>query len=147
MRRSLVVLFLLSVCLIGSLYWFYGRAGTELAAKKTVNVEEDDFVLHIHVENDDSGFQVYRSLQYLGQGKVEITHRTPLISVSFKQKNHDYTGSNVTEVLDNGRSYYPQGPVSFESPEQGTYKLYCETRFTVNGEKVRINLEETLAFQ
>lgn len=146
MRKGVFVLSVLLVCFLISFYWFYEQAGAELSVNQSKEIEKDNFILHIRVEKMDEGFQVFRSIQYVGEEQVEITHQTPLISVSLKHKNHDYTGSNVLRTLTSGSSYHPQGSKTFESPGRGEYTLFCESRFNVEGEEIKINYQENLTF-
>lgn len=127
-------------------YFFFGQAETELANGETNAIQQEDFILHIRVENVDEGFQVFRALQYVGEGSVEIEHHTPLISVSFKNKNHDYTGSTVTKSLNTGISYHPQSAKRFKRPSEGTYTLFCEASFTVNDQHITIDHQQELVF-
>ncbi|SDQ65689.1 hypothetical protein SAMN05216232_2960 [Virgibacillus subterraneus] len=146
MKKGVFVLSILSVFLLISFYWFYEQAGAELTVNQSKEIQQDEFILHIRVEKMSEGFQVFRSIQYIGEEQVEITHQTPLISVSLKHKNHDYTGSNVTRVLTSGSSYHPQGSKTFEAPGRGEYTLFCESRFNVDGEEIKINYQENLMF-
>ncbi|WP_164669221.1 hypothetical protein [Virgibacillus doumboii] len=147
MKKGILVgIIVLFICVSWS-FWFYGRAGAELTTNKSGQIHKEDFTLNIRVEKIDDGFRVLRSIQYNGEGEIEIEHQTPLISVSFKHKNHDYTGSTVTKVLKAGNSYHPQDPVTFESPSGGEYTLYSESRFNVKGKEITINHEENLIFE
>lgn len=145
-KLGIITVVIIVVMLVTSAYWFYGREGAELSNSTTKAIEQDDFILHIGVERIDEGFQVLRAIQYVGKGSVEITHQTPLISVSFKQRNHDYTGSTVSRTLNTGTSYHPQNSKTFAAPEEGDYTLFCEANFTVNGEHMTISHQEELTF-
>ncbi|HLR62299.1 MAG TPA: hypothetical protein VK097_07645 [Lentibacillus sp.] len=127
--------------------WFNGKADAELAGNETSQIQEDDFVLHIRAEPADGGFQVFRAIQYVGDESVEIKHQTPLVSVSFKQSNHDYTGKTVSSTLGTGNSYHPQGSKTFETPGKGIYTLFCEARFVADGEQMKITHQKKLTFQ
>ncbi|WP_174613078.1 hypothetical protein [Virgibacillus ihumii] len=135
------------IILAGSYYFYYTYANAELTADNTTaSVSADDFVLHVRVENEEDGFRVYRSLQYVGEGEVNVVHQTPLISVSFRHKNHDYTGSTVSKLLGEDSNYHPQGPKHFESPKMGEYTLYCKAKFSVGGKERKIMHQEELTF-
>lgn len=146
MKKGIVAAIILIIG-ISSSFWFYGRAGAELTTNTTGQIHKNDFTLNIRVEKIDEGFRVLRSIRYSGAENIEIDHQTPLVSVSFKNKNHDYTGSTVTKVLTPGSSYHPQNPKTFEAPSEGEYTLYSESRFQVDGNEVTINNEENLIFE
>ncbi|MFD1361531.1 hypothetical protein [Lentibacillus salinarum] len=149
MKKKTVIMIgaVLAVSLAVTAYWLYGQAEAELANNITREIRQEDFILHIRAERIDEGFQVFRSIQYFGDDTVEITHQTPLVSVSFKQQNHDYTGSTVAHTLKTGSSYYPQNAKTFALPKKGVYTLFCEARFSVKGEQKTITHEEELVFQ
>ncbi|MFD1039045.1 hypothetical protein ACFQ3N_11690 [Virgibacillus byunsanensis] len=134
MRKLILIVLVSVVCIIGGFYWGSNQANATLTDNITTKKQVDDFTLHIRIEKIDDGFQVFRSIQYTGDESVEIEHQTPLVSVSLKNKNHDFTGSNVTKVLGEGNSYYPQNAKVFTSQEEGEYPIYFHARFTVNGE-------------
>ncbi|WP_099157890.1 hypothetical protein [Virgibacillus ndiopensis] len=136
-----------SVCLSGIFYWGFQVENATLAANKTGSKQVDDFILHIRVERIENGIRVYRSIQYVGDESIEITHYTPLVSVSLKNKNHDFTGSPVVKKLEKGNSYHPHGSIVINSPDKGTYKLYCKARFSVDGEEMVIDHVENLIFE
>lgn len=118
-----------------------------LVSSEAGSTEIKDFILHIRVEEAEEQIKIYRSLQYIGSETVEIQHQTPLISVSLRQKNHDFTGSRVNKVLDYGDSYYPQKAKAIEVKKEGEYTLYCLAEFKVNGESKIIEHTEELLFE
>ncbi|GGJ97856.1 hypothetical protein GCM10007063_20270 [Lentibacillus kapialis] len=130
-----------------SYYWLNSVADAELTSNETSQVKKDDFILHMRIESADEGFQVFRAIQYVGDESVEIKHQTPLVSVSFNHPNHDYTGKTVSNTLTTGNSYHPQGVKTFKTPGEGVYTLFCEARFIVNGEPMKISHQEELTFQ
>ncbi|GAA0613761.1 hypothetical protein GCM10009001_33750 [Virgibacillus siamensis] len=147
MKKLVIALGILLIIMAGSYYFYYTYANAELTAENTTaSVHADDFVLHVRVEKEESGFRVFRSIQYVGEGEVRIVHQTPLISVSFRHKNHDYTGSTVSEALGEDSNYHPQDPKHFESPKKGEYTLYCKAKFSVDGEEKKITHSEKLTF-
>lgn len=109
--------------------------------------ESGNFTLHIRVEEVEQGIKVYRSLQYMGKEKIEIEHQTPLISISLGHKNHDFTGSTVTEEMNYGNSYYPQKAKIIKISKKGEYTLYCLAEFRLNGKKIQIEHTEELLFE
>ncbi|RYG73998.1 hypothetical protein EU245_03785 [Lentibacillus lipolyticus] len=148
MKKAMQRFIPICVILFLSLYLFYGHEDAELVNEKTKEIHKGDFIMHIRVEQADEGFRVFRSVQYTGKEMVKVEHQTPLISVSFKYADHDYTGSTVSKTLRQGSSYHPQDPKMFKAPdEEGKHTLYCETIFTAGGEEITIRHEETLVFE
>ncbi len=98
MKRTAKAIIIICVFLLLLLYLYYELEDAELASGKTREIHKGDFVMHIQVERMDEGFRVYRSVQYTGEDPVTVKHQTPLISLSFKRRNHDYTGSTVAKL-------------------------------------------------
>lgn len=145
--KKLVSMFVVFLVIIAGYYFYYTYINAELTVENTTaSVHTDEFVMHIRVENDEKGFRVYRSLQYIGEEEVKVVHQTPLISVSFRHKNHDYTGSTVSKGLEKDSNYHPQNPKHFEPPKKGEYTLYCKAIFSVNGKEKKITHQERLSF-
>ncbi|TRM12226.1 hypothetical protein FH966_11340 [Lentibacillus cibarius] len=147
MRKAGKIILFLCVIAFISLYLFYARGQAELVCDKASQVVKDDFIMHIRVEDLEDGFKVFRSIQYTGDKPVEMKHQTPLVSLSFKNRNHDYTGNHITKTLRKGSIYHPQKPKTFQDPTPGEYNLYCESAFTVDGKEVAIKLKEKLTFE
>ncbi|WP_077325849.1 hypothetical protein [Virgibacillus siamensis] len=147
MKKPVSVLLVLLIIMAGLFFFYLRYSNGDLTTEKaTASIHKDDFVMHIRVENEEKGFRVYRSIQYVGEDEVEVIHQTPLISVSFRHKNHDYTGSTVSNVLESDSNYHPQTPKHFDSPKRGKYTLYCQAKFSVNGEEKKIIHKEKLSF-
>ncbi|SFB35217.1 hypothetical protein SAMN04488072_11823 [Lentibacillus halodurans] len=146
-RANVMIVAVIAVILVISSYWVYGQSGVELATNTTKEVQEGDFTLHIRVERMDEGVRVFRAIQYTGDESVEIKHQTPLVSVSLKHSNHDYTGSTVSRTLHTADSYHPQDAKTFDVPGEGAYTLFCEANFSVDGEQMTISHQEELIFQ
>lgn len=147
MRKWIGMIIGVILIIFVSLYWLNGQAFTELADNKTMAVQEGDFILHIRAEGVEGGFQVFKAIQYVGDESIEIKHQTPLVSVSVNHPNHDYTGSEITNMLNTGNSYHPQKSKTFKIPEDGTYTLFCEARFAADGEQMTITHQAELIFQ
>lgn len=145
MKKLVSTLVVFLVIFAGIIYYTYANADL-MAENTTASVHKEDFVLHVRVENEEKGFRVYRSLQYVGEGEVNVVHQTPLISISFRHKNHDYTGSTVSKVLGEDSNYHPQDPKYIESPKKGEYTLYCKAKFSVDGKERKITHQEKLTF-
>ncbi|WP_188454580.1 hypothetical protein [Virgibacillus oceani] len=145
--KLIPVILILFICLSGIIYWIFQADNATLAVNKTGSKQIDDFILHIKVEKTNNGICVYRSIQYVGDKPIEITHYTPLVSVSLNNKNHDFTGSPVTKKLEKGNSYHPHGSILVKSPGKGTYDLYSRARFSVDGEEIVIDYVENLVFE
>lgn len=130
-----------------SVYWVKETTNAQLVETVKVSKQEDDFTLHIRVENHDEGFQILRSIQYDGDESVKIEHRTPLTAVSINQSGSDFTGSPVTKTLNPGDIYTPQEPLSYKSLGKGEYLLYVHSQFFVDGKQVNITCESEIVFQ
>ncbi len=118
-----------------------------LANSKNVTYHQGDFSIHLRVENIHNGIKVYRALEYNGDRPVMVKHRTPLVSISLDEKNHDFTGSNVSKMLEPGDSYRPQGTKQFRIPGRGQYKIHFLARFQVGEEEVVREESEILQFE
>lgn len=147
MEKRLLVLGIIIISLFALFYVVSKSNSGMLAANKSGMKRSGDFVLHMRVEQMEGGFQVFRSIQYVGVDPVEITHQTPLVSVTLEHDSHDFTGSPVAKQLNPGNSYHPQDPIRFDSPEKGEYKLYAKARFNVNGKRVVLEHAEDLMFE
>lgn len=98
------------------------------------------------VEREKSGIEVHHSLQYIGEGAVEILHQTPLISVSLLDKNHDFTGSLIQKKLNKGNIYYQESKILSPIDVKGECNLYVRAKFLVNNKLVNIDHVEPLMF-
>ncbi|MFD2761990.1 hypothetical protein [Lentibacillus juripiscarius] len=147
MKRTAKAIIIICVFLLLLLYLYYELEDAELASGKTREIHKGDFVMHIQVERMDEGFRVYRSVQYTGEDPVTVKHQTPLISLSFKRRNHDYTGSTVAKTLKKGSTYHPQDPKTFKAPNEGEHMLFCESVFKAGKKEVTIQHEEKLVFE
>ena len=104
-RRALFLIGIaLGISLLLLMFAHEGQSGIKY--EKVFSSRQDDFILHIRVEEMNKGIRILRSLQYVGKDTVEIKHQTPLISVSLQNRNHDYTGSTVKKTLKTGNIYY-----------------------------------------
>lgn len=145
LKRRIIFFFLVLAIFIGGWYFVTGNQGS-LSAAISSSKQVEDFILHVRVEETDNGIRVLQSLQYVGKEEIVIEHQTPLVSVSFLHDNHDYTGSSVSKVLNEG-NIYPQKIVSFPSPEKGECNLYVNARFNVGNERFLIEHVEELLFE
>ncbi|GAA0440493.1 hypothetical protein GCM10008983_16870 [Lentibacillus halophilus] len=147
MKKVGSILVIVSGLLFLSLYLVYGQVDAELVSDKTKEIHKGNFILHIRVEDVENGFQVLRSIQYMGDKPITLKHQTPLISVSFQNRNHDYTGSTISKTVHKGGSYHPQGPKIFKAPTEGEHALYSQSTFTAGGETITINHKDNLLFK
>lgn len=147
MKRFMYMFIIVTIGILALFYFGNDRASASLFTNKSISKRVDDFILHIYVEDGEEGFQVFRSIEYIGDDPIEINHQTPLISVSFQQKNHDFTGSNVSKTLNHGMSYYPQDELVLAKPKKGKYPIYVCARFNIKGERLIIEHEEMLEFK
>lgn len=121
--------------------------GTNLSEERTYSKQAGDFILHIYTEKTTHGIKVFRALQYIGKEPIQIEHQTPLISLSFGKRKHDFTGGTVDKVLYPGASYFPQEEMTFSAPyTKGEHPLYAEAKYMVNGERMSIKQELNLQF-
>ncbi|MRH41854.1 hypothetical protein GH741_04100 [Aquibacillus halophilus] len=146
-KRLTLLIILMLLFISVTIYWFMDTSSAKLVEIVEIQQQKDDFIVHIRVETNDKGFQILRSLEYTGDEPITIDHRTPLISVSIIQKNHDFTGSHVNKVLNPGNIYHPQKPQSYNSLEEGDYNLYMHSQFFIDGEEVNIFAEKEISFQ
>ncbi|WP_010649629.1 hypothetical protein [Oceanobacillus massiliensis] len=116
-----------------------------MTATSTVT-EAEDFLLHLRIEEIEGGIQIQHSLQYIGADRIIIEHQTPLVSVSYNEFNHDFTGSHVSMELDSG-DIYPQLNALLPFPEHNKDTLYIQANFTANGKRIQIEHVEELNFQ
>ncbi|HLT54611.1 MAG TPA: hypothetical protein VK057_00705 [Bacillota bacterium] len=143
-RRALFLIGIaLGISLLLLMFAHEGQSGIKY--EKVFSSRQDDFILHIRVEEMNKGIRILRSLQYVGKDTVEIKHQTPLISVSLQNRNHDYTGSTVKKTLKTGNIYY-QEPVIIDVPIEKESELYVQAKFSVDDEWIYMNHVETLIF-
>ncbi|KKE79003.1 hypothetical protein NSA56_17530 [Oceanobacillus caeni] len=124
----------------------YGEEEGVLEKEKVIEKKANDFVIHMKVEREKSGIEVHHSLQYIGEGAVEILHQTPLISVSLLDKNHDFTGSLIQKKLNKGNIYYQESKILSPIDVKGECNLYVRAKFLVNNKLVNIDHVEPLMF-
>ncbi|SDJ76144.1 hypothetical protein [Sediminibacillus albus] len=146
-KKTLLVAAIMAVIGAAAAYWLAETSSAKLAEPVKVNEQADDFIIHVQVEKKDKGFQVLRSLEYIGEEPVELLHRTPLISLDVNREMNDFTGSPVTKELDPGDVYHPQDPKLFKPLDKGTHTLYITCEFYLNGELKSIQTEKEMVFE
>jgi flagellar basal body-associated protein FliL len=146
MRRLLGLLLILIIVGVGTIYFVMGSSKAKLVEPVEIKKVSEDFVIHIRAEKIDQGFQVLRSLEYIGEESIKIMHRTPLISVSVDHDNHRFTGSPVAKTLEQGDVYYPQDPQTFSALEKGDHVLLVHAQFVIEGKEVNIKSEKAIRF-
>lgn len=140
-----VIYLLLIFIMIGiGLGLLLGKPGN-LASSKSVLQETDDFLLHVRVEEEKEGIKVLHSIQYMGEGTIEMMHQEPLISVFLNDGQHQFTGESTTKKMERG-AIYPQNEVIFPAQRKGTSDLHIHAQFTLDGEEINIEHVEELVF-
>ncbi|WP_226034546.1 hypothetical protein [Aquibacillus saliphilus] len=146
MKKIIILILLIVLTISGTIYWLNETSSAKLIETYKIREQKDDFIVHIRVERNGDGFQILRSLQYIGSETITIDHRTPLTSVSINQENHDFTGSHVTKTLEPNYIYHPQEPESYSPLEKGSYNLYIHSQFFVDGEPFNVYSEQEIVF-
>ncbi|MFC3039925.1 hypothetical protein ACFOGI_06635 [Virgibacillus xinjiangensis] len=146
MRKWLLIFPGLTLIFIGWLYFPFLEEERDLQEERYIKKESGEFVLHVKIGRKEDKIEVLRSLQYLGKESIEIEHRTPLASVSFGHRNHDFTGSPVHRRLNSGDIYLPKTDAIFSLNEENACKVYIHAEFTADGEEVVIDHAEELPF-
>ncbi|MDL4842176.1 hypothetical protein [Aquibacillus rhizosphaerae] len=148
-KRLLIMVIVVTVLSIVGVYWMKGSTNAELVGTVKVSEQQDNFIVHIRVENSDEGIKIFRSLEYIGQEIVVIDHRTPLTSVNINKQNNDFTGSPVTKTLDPGDIYRPQEAIAIPDGtlDKGKSTMYVHTQFFIDGEAINIKSEKELTFE
>ncbi|WP_067730102.1 hypothetical protein [Oceanobacillus damuensis] len=122
-----------------------GEKESVVTATSTIN-EVDDFLLHVRVEEADKGIQVQSSLQYIGEEQLLIRHQAPLVSVSYNENIHDFTGDFISQELERGDIYNAQYSV-LPYPESKDSNIYIHARFRSNGQQINIVHVEQLIYE
>ncbi|WP_208589416.1 hypothetical protein [Gracilibacillus suaedae] len=137
------------IACIGTVLLFVIKDLQKASLVETVKIEEqyEDFIVHIRAEETSDGFQVLRSIQYIGEENMMIQHRTPLTQVTINADNATFTGSPITKQMKPGYQYHPEQPLNFPALEKGDHKMYVHTQFFIDGERIDIKTEETISFQ
>ncbi|QGH34353.1 hypothetical protein GI584_10105 [Gracilibacillus salitolerans] len=137
------------IACIGTVLLFIIKDLQQTSLVETVKIEEqyEDFIVHIRIEETSEGFQVLRSVQYIGNEDIIIQHRTPLTQVTINADNATFTGSPISKQMKPGFQYHPQQPLTFQALEKGDHKLFVHTQFFIGGERIDIKTEETISFQ
>ncbi|SFM01454.1 hypothetical protein SAMN04487943_106193 [Gracilibacillus orientalis] len=137
------------IACIGTVLLFVIKDLQKASLVETVKVEEqyEDFIVHIRIEETNNGFQVLRSIQYIGEEVITIQHRTPLTQITINADNATFTGSPISKQMKPGYQYHPQQPLNFSALEKGDHKLFVHTQFFIDEESVNIKTEETISFQ
>lgn len=146
-RRAIIFVIILVISFIGIGFLIDGNGkgkGTVVTATSTIEVE-DNFLIHMRVEDVDDGIQVQCSLQYIGREDILLEHQTPLVSAFFDETIHDFTEDKVAKTLQQG-SIYHQPTILLPYPEISDLDLKIFAKFWVNGELITIQHTEQLEF-
>ena len=116
---------------------------------KNIKLEESkgDFIVHITVEKTNDGFQILRSLEYTGDKKIEISHRSPLIEVMIGKNTPEFTGSPVPIQLTPGTHYHPEEPLAFQHMDKGSHDIFVHAQFETMEETIDILTKGTIDIQ
>ncbi|MGP4040470.1 hypothetical protein ACTWP4_11355 [Gracilibacillus sp. D59] len=146
-KRNTIVIAIIAC--IGTFLLFIIKDFQKTSLVETVKIEEqyEDFIVHIRIEGINDGFQVLRSVQYIGEENIMIQHRTPLTQITVNVDNATFTGSPISKQMKPGFHYHPQEPLTFANLEKGDHKLFVHTQFFINGERIDIKTEKTISFQ
>ncbi|PWU69024.1 hypothetical protein [Gracilibacillus dipsosauri] len=148
MKKKPLIVIILFIA-IGLIITIFLIRGSEASLVETVQIKEQyqDFIIHIRVEDTEDGFQVLRSLEYIGDEMVEIKHRTPLTQITIDKDNAVFTGSHRNMVLRPGNQYNPLEPLHLENLEKGSHRLYIHTQFMMEGKWINIKTEKEILFE
>lgn len=148
LKRLLIMgLILLSLGAL-TVYLLEQTSTTTLAETVSVDKEQDAFILHLRIENNDDGFRILHSLEYVGEEEVSIEHRTPLTYISFNNNRSNFTGSPVSKTLQAGDIYRPEVTSKIYEPlEAGTHTVYIHCQFSKDNQPINIKIEKEIYFQ
>ncbi|MFC4404742.1 hypothetical protein [Gracilibacillus xinjiangensis] len=147
MWKKIILSIILITC-VGLLVTAFVKESMKTSLIETVKISEqyEDYIIHIRIEPTNDGFKVLRSLEYTGDERVEIKHRTPLTAVTINRNNPVFTGSHRTMVLNPGYNY-PQEAIRFSNLEKGSHTVYVHTQFFIENERIDIKSEGELYFE
>ncbi|GAA5417249.1 hypothetical protein Pryu01_02312 [Paraliobacillus ryukyuensis] len=146
MVKRLLVMGVIVLC-FGTITVIWLKASSELTLSKPVLIDqkEDDFILHMRIENSTEGFRILHSLEYTGQEPVTIEHRTPLTFVSFGVDKSTFTGSPVTKALQPGDIYRPNViSETYNVLKKGVGQVYVHCQFKVGDKLMNITVNKDL---
>lgn len=144
MKKLISLLLILILIGVACGVWL-DRSGT-LVYSKSLQQEADDFLLHIRIEGVDEGVKILRSIQYIGEEDVEITHQSPLISVSIADDSHSFSGESISKKMKKGTIYHQEEAV-LPVQDKGIRELSIHAKFSCNKEEINIKHIEELEFQ
>lgn len=134
---------IICIILITGIVVFLNLDKEKVVLGKTSTVSfEDDFLLHIRIQQTNEGVQVQNSIQFLGDGTVVVEHKNPLISVSYN--THSFDGETVQRQMSNGSIYY-QPKTDLDFPEDNEY-IQIKVQCKVDGEIVEFEYKEKIQF-
>ncbi|SDL80064.1 hypothetical protein [Sediminibacillus halophilus] len=146
-KKLLMICTALAVIGGAAAYWFVETSSAKLAEPVQVSEQMEDFIMHVQVEKNEEGFQVLRSLEYIGDEPIVLSHRTPLISLRVNHDTKNFTGSPVTKELNPGDVYHPQEAKVFNPLKKGSHTLYMDCEFYIDGERKNIKAHKEMVFQ
>ncbi|WP_058306952.1 hypothetical protein [Gracilibacillus massiliensis] len=148
MWKKITIVIALIAC-IGAISLFVFKDIQKTSLDKTVKIEEqyEDFIVHIRIEKTEEGFQVLRSIEYIGQEAIMLRHRTPLTQVTINADNAVFTGSPISKQMEPGLQYHPQEPLKFQALDKGVHKVYVHTQFFIEEQRIDIRTESEIKFK
>ncbi len=133
---------LLILIIIGIICGIWLDKSGNLVHPKSLVREVDDFLLHIRIEEAEEGIKVLRSIQYVGEGEVEIIHQTPLVSVAIEE-DHSFGGKTVSKKMKQGAIYH-QEEALLPTQKKGISELSIHAKFICDNEEMDIKHIEEL---
>lgn len=146
-KVPIIIFVLISITVGIVLFSMYNHKS---ALEQTVIFKEEynDYIVHIRIEAvNEEQFQILRSLEYNGQEKLTIKHRTPLTAVTIDKDNPVFTGSHRNRLLLPGYHYHPQDPLVYDNLTEGKHIVYVHTQFDDGEEIVNIKAKSEVYFK
>ncbi len=149
MRKKVLIVTLVIITISIGVYLFLIFNHQPVLEKTVIFKEEyNDYIIHIRIEAvNKEQFQVLRSLEYIGQEKLSIKHRTPLIAITMDKDNPVFTGSHRNRLLLPGYHYHPQDPLVYDNLTEGKHIIYVHTQFDDGEEIVNIKTKGEVYFE
>lgn len=137
---------LLILIIIGIACGIWLDKSGNLVHSKSLLREANDFLLHIRIEGAEEGIKVLRSIQYIGEGEVEIIHQPPLISVAIVDEDHSFSGKPISKKMKQGTIYH-QEEALLPIQKKGISELSIHAKFICGDEEINIKHIEELEFR
>ncbi|SHM89127.1 hypothetical protein [Gracilibacillus kekensis] len=147
MWKKITIVIAIIAC-IGAISLLILKGIVKPSLDESVKIEEqyEDFIVHIRIEKTEEGFQVLRSIEYIGKEDIMVRHRTPLTQVTINADNAVFTGSPISKQMEPGLQYHPQEPLKFPSLDKGVHKVYVHTQFFIEEKRIDIKTKSEIKF-